>query len=260
MQINDDLFIFDEPFQYKEILIYPVKMRDFATFNICATCLTLPKNHEPDISIIKMSYLDYLLYLIFKSKTDSFENKEEDEQVILSMLLCLMQIVLKDQKFQIGWNADGSAKILVNDIEYTSSDFDTIKDIILRQNEVEVEDGSMSFEVLQALRDARKRRAELENTENATIEERVVSLMIYTGWDINKIKDMTSRKFFRCFERIELLETYKICSTASMSGMVKFENKIQHWTAHYKRNGSFDSVKMDADEFSGKFKDVVSFG
>lgn len=252
MEINHDLFIFDEPYPYKDLKIHPILMKDFGVFNSCISCLLLPKNYEPDIAIIKMSYLEYLFYMIIKSQ------EENNDQTLISMLYYMMNnLILKDQEFILSTNEQGVPIFIVNGVQYDSFDFDNLKEIIFIQNEVEREDENMSFEVIKALREAKQKKMELESNSQGNLEEIVTSMMIYTGWDSCKIKNMTKRKFFMCIERIEILESYKICTTAEMSGMVTFKDKVSHWLSHYKRQGVYDDIKMDKDAFSNKFKDTI---
>ena len=60
---------FDEPIPYKELLIYPVTMKDYLEFHLAVSCLLIDKNSIPDVNIISMSYLRFLYY-------QSLENNE----------------------------------------------------------------------------------------------------------------------------------------------------------------------------------------
>ena len=73
---------FDEPIPYKELLIYPVTMKDYLEFHLAVSCLLIDKNSIPDVNIISMSYLRFLYY-------QSLENKEPYIYMI-KVLLCLV--------------------------------------------------------------------------------------------------------------------------------------------------------------------------
>ena len=53
-------FTNDEPVNFKGLMIYPVKMRDYFKYNICSQVLDIDKNSIPDEKVISMSYLDFL--------------------------------------------------------------------------------------------------------------------------------------------------------------------------------------------------------
>ena len=58
------LLIYNKPVKYTEnIILYPVTMNDIVTFQTLSQSITIRKNSTfHDKQIIKMSYLDFLLY------------------------------------------------------------------------------------------------------------------------------------------------------------------------------------------------------
>lgn len=61
----------DEPVElFDGLTLYPVKMRDYITFNVCSSILKMNKNATNDPKVISMSYLDYILYLAQKDEEE----------------------------------------------------------------------------------------------------------------------------------------------------------------------------------------------
>ena len=73
---------YDKPIPYKELLIYPVTMKDYLSFHWLISCLLLDKNSIPDIDIISMSYLRFLYH--------EAAEKEAPYVYMIKMLLCLV--------------------------------------------------------------------------------------------------------------------------------------------------------------------------
>ena len=73
---------FDEPIPYKELLIYPVTMKDYLEFHWLVSCLLIDKNSIPDINVISMSYLRFLYY--------NAANNDEPYVYMIKMLLCMV--------------------------------------------------------------------------------------------------------------------------------------------------------------------------
>ena len=66
---------FDEPIPYKELLIYPVTMKDYLEFHLAVSCLLIDKNSIPDVNIISMSYLRFLYYQSLENKQKYLKDK-----------------------------------------------------------------------------------------------------------------------------------------------------------------------------------------
>ena len=51
MQHIKELY-YDEPISYKDLIIFPVRMKDYLEFHYAVNCLLVEKNNIPDIKII----------------------------------------------------------------------------------------------------------------------------------------------------------------------------------------------------------------
>jgi len=240
-------FAFDEPCNYKGLLIYPVKVRQYTIFNYMVDCLLIDKNSIPDAKVISMSYLDFL----FSSATP--ENKNI-ERLLGLFFICTKTDVEKicpeiDEKNRVVLSIDG--------IRIQNEDFDAIKEIILEQNLIEVPDYTIQKEIRDKIDEGKRIRGRQSKNKFAGLEDQMVSLSVSSGMTLEQIYEMTYRKFMKSISRMDLLIHYKIYSQASLSGMVEFKDKsfIKHWLNQIEENNSGDMVSMEEMSDKMNFKD-----
>lgn len=247
---------YDLPVPYKNIEIYPIIVKDYLLFNSYAQCLNMDKNSIPDPNIISMTNLEYIFYCIDK----------DIEKPYLLWFDRLLSLCLKDESFN---NVEQSVErfryddktkkpffVIKEDI-YDSQDFEKIKEIIAKQNLYELIDENISKEVRDSLEEAREYKRKISGIKTASFEDYVVSLSTVTGWTFDYIYSMTIRKFLKSIRRLDNFIHYKIYLTASMSGMVKFEDKsfIKHWLSSIDDEDIYNDVSIDLEEI----QDKVSF-
>jgi len=246
---------FDDPIPYRSLLIKPVTVRNYFDFFISVNCLMIEKNKIPDVRVIQMSYLDFLIDLI---KND--ENSQSYTNMLLSvMLLCLN---VKPESIMYKQNTKGKYELTVITHEgveeiITSKDFDLIKDIILHQNIPSYDDSYIDPKVEAALKEAE----EFMNKKNkgmGSLEDQIVCVM--TGLQessIDKIYDMTIRKFTKLLQRIDYKLHYQIYKAAEMGGMVTFKESIDHWMSDLSNKNKYENVVVDYGSFKEKFGNVT---
>lgn len=250
MEINinkDTLYpflLYNYPIPLGNTLLYPVKMKDILNFQTLSSSITVRKNSVfSDKNILKMTYLDFLFYC-----NKNFELAEQYKIKELPFLYewCheLLKLVFKEQEVYIG--KDYGA-FMVNDLEIDSELFDAIRKIIIIQNDIDFDiDEFINFEAEQALNRARN----LLDKDSSTIEDYIDSYVVATKSSDKEVSELTIRKFYRYIRRINMFEDYKICQSASMSGMVTFKNPISHWMIQIERNDKYDNVKTSSEEFN----------
>lgn len=235
-----NFFAFDDPYDYKGIKIYPIKLRDFFTFSYGVDCLLIDKNSIPNVDIISMSYLDFLI------NTSSEENKNLDKLAILLYL----SLRINPEEVRIYKDEKNNHSLYIGEKVVGSSDFDKIKNIILSQNLIEEPDYTIQKEIRDKIEEGKRIRS--KSMKFADLEDQIVSLSISTGLEIEKIYDMTYRKFVKAIGRADLLLHYKIYLAASMSGMVTFKNTsfIKHWLSDQSEKS--ENGLMDAGDVTKK--------
>lgn len=285
--VDNSAVAFDQPILYKELYLYPAKVKDYTMFKQCSQILTLNILNEKDIHLLGLPYLEYIYR---KSKTD-------DGALMSTMLLCVLCIVFQldtisfyedefenifinifkrsseydiyideyndvHEQYQNCIEADADsdiAKVLqVKLLElkqkmfdlYTinSTEFDDLKHIICEQNDINEEIIDPGW--ADELEKAREKMATLNKSSNG-LDFR--DLLIALSYDLKKtpdeLKDMSISTFDRYIDMMLKRESFSIGKAAEAAG-AKFKNPIQHWLGHYKPKGKYDDVVVDkADSF-----------
>ena len=243
--------VFDEAIPYKSLLLHPVRIRDYYDFLYLATCLMLEKNSIRDpimaVKAISMSYLEYMYEI--SSKDNNF----------ISLFVGLMAIILNrkdDKDFEIRFYYDENKKPLfkIDNEIFNSEDFDNLRQIIAEQNSLELPDETVQKDVRDKIEEARLFKQRVNHSKTASFEEQVIALGLYSGWDLDKIYNLTVRKFIMGIQRANQMIMSNIYLTASMSGMVTFKNKdvLRGWLADLTNDGKYDDVMMSVESVQNK--------
>ena len=124
-------FTFDEPIEYiprlydkknknevdsnKILKIYPILMNQYAEFFYSIKSLQYDKNSEGIKEVIKMSYLDYILYLFEKDKQNEFGIEDERYNVMGRFLFILSNsLKIKTEKIKFAVDKRGKNIIVLN--------------------------------------------------------------------------------------------------------------------------------------------------
>lgn len=253
MEINKEslfpLLIYNKPFEYsKNIIIHPVTMNDVVTFQLLSQSITVRKNSTfHDKQIIKMTYLDFLLYC--------FSNKELEEQYKITGLsqyyfyaVQLLQLCCKDAEVKINQQ---TGQIIINEELVTPQIFDDLRRIIIIQNDIDFDiDEFLNYDTEQRLLKAQKDLN--KNDDKANIEDYIDSLVIAMHTTEDRIMNMTIRKFWRYIKRYNLHENYTIMRTGECSGIVSFKEPIKHWMISLEVDDKYQHLKTDENELRSK--------
>ena len=242
---------FDEPIPYKELLIYPVTMKDYLEFHWLVSCLLIDKNSIPDINVISMSYLRFLYY--------NAANNDEPYVYMIKMLLCMVLHMdfNEEMSFYVDEKSD-KAFFKVRGVAYSGSDFDEIVKIIFEQNCITPIDNTIQKEVRDALEKAEEFKMQQTKQKMCSLEEQMICVLISTPLKLEDIYKLTIRKFEKILKRVEAKLHDQIYLNASMSGMVKFkdESVIQHWMNDLTKDDRYSDVKVDMDTMRNKIESV----
>lgn len=241
---------FDEPIIYKELSIYPVTMKEYLEFHWLVGCLLIDKNSIPDAKVISMSYLRFLYY--------NAAEKNEPYIYMIKMLLCM--VLHLDFNEEIGFyiNDKDKAFFKIKDVEYNATDFDNIVNIIFEQNCITPIDETIQKEVRDALEKAEQYKMQQTKQKMCSLEEQMICVLISTSLKMEDIYDLTIRKFEKILQRVDAKLHYQIYLSASMSGMVKFndESFIKHWMNDLSKDDKYADVKVDMEEMRNKIDGV----
>ena len=241
---------FDEPIPYKELLIYPVTMKDYLEFHWLVSCLLIDKNSIPDINVISMSYLRFLYY--------NAANNDEPYVYMVKMLLCMVLHIEFNEEMNFYVDENDKAFFKVRGIAYSGSDFDEIVKIIFEQNCITPIDNTIQKEVRDALEKAEEFKMQQTKQKMCSLEEQMICVLISTPLKLEDIYKLTIRKFEKILQRVDAKLHYQIYLNASMSGMVKFkdESVIQHWMNDLTKDDRYSDVKVDMDTMRNKIESV----
>ena len=233
----------DLPVDYKGLKIYPITVRDYYDFAICADVLNIDKDSIQDLDVITMNYLDFLVFYCIKN------SDANNSQFFYEKLISILTLCLKPNKIQIGISENQHAVILCDDIEINAQDFDDIRKIIMYQNYVEYDDTYVNPDIKAAYDEYW--RVKNKDIIMPNLEERMADTTAMTGLCKKDILDMTYREFEMVFNAAREKLEYQINKTGEMSGMVKFKNPIEHWIFKRKKS-KYEGVFTDYGEFKKK--------
>ena len=252
--MNIDYFVtFDIPIVYKNITIYPATVKDYGRFMGYAECFSLEKNSIPDPKIISMTELEYLYHL----------SQTETEKPYLIWFDRILSICLKDDKTfeninesvkRYKYDEKGKPFFTIGKEKYISRDFIELKNIICKQNLVELPDENISKEVRDSFEKARLYKNKISGDKPSSLEDYIISLSVVTGWEFDYIYGLSIRKFTKSLKRLDRYIHYKIFLSASMSGMVEFKDKsfIRYWLSGMDDDDRYKDVAVDLTTMQDK--------
>ena len=273
----------------KILHIKPFTMDKYGEFFSAIKSMQYDKNSIPDKKIIKMSYLDYILYLHEKDLNNEFKEEDDRYGVMYKFLYILSnalgidihtiipsiddkgkKIILLNFKhrfvkvdrftngaFLVVNNIMGKNQIHiknVNDINelygyekvklfdyvidspieediivLTSKDIDFLKQIICYQNIIHYDDSYIDPYIKKDIEKYKK----ITNKENneISLKRQILNVMLnYNQFkSVSDIEKIPIRTFFEMTCFIDDREKYK----AQLSGMVTFENPVNHYLVDY---------------------------
>lgn len=240
--------IYNKPIKYRNIILYPVTMNDIVAFQALSSSITVRKNsifHEK--KIIKMTYLDFLLYCLGNEELEA-QYKIIGLSQYFIYAIQLLQLCCKDTDVKLNQK---TGQIIINEEIITPEIFDDLRRIIIIQNDIDFDiDEFLNYDTEQRLLKAQK---DLDkNKDKSNIEDYIDSLVIAMQTTEDKIMNMTIRKFWRYIKRYKLHENYTIMRTGECSGMVSFKEPIKHWMVSLEDDDKYKHLKADENEIRGK--------
>jgi len=238
---------FDEPIEYKGLKIHPVTMKDYLEFHWLVGCLLIDKNSIPDVSVISMTYLRFLFYMSLE--------KQEPYVYMLKLLLCMVLGLESSYEIRFFVNEENKAFFNIDGVDYDSSDFDNIVSIIFEQNSIQPIDYTIQKEIRDELERAERYKMAQNKQKMCSLEEQMICVLISTPLKMEDIYKLTIRKFEKILQRVDAKLHYQIYLSASMSGMVKFDdNVIKHWMNDLSKEDKYADVKVSLDDMRNKIE------
>ena len=246
-----------KPRKYKELSVYPIKIKECEEFYQAVECLIIPKNTIQDIKILRMSYLAFLDYLI------EDEYKVQSYSIIEYKLGKLLSMVLKSDNIKI-FKDDKNRPFLVVDDEQIvrEKDFDNIKKIIGEQNLLDLDDEFMNPEVKKRIDEAKEFMRKMSSGKIAELDQQIIAYHCVSKTPYRDIEELTLYQFRKGLDRFELIKQSDAILNARYSGMVEFkdESNLPHWLNKIEERDKNDGLLLDAEQFKKKANDILGSG
>lgn len=233
-------FYFDEPVIYKlnnyDLQIFPITVKQSEFFLHSIGLFSVDKNSAPNVEIIQMSYLRFILSVLIPA---------DDANLSKFTNLLSLCLHMDDPRIQIT-NAnkinliEGEGKYSINELQ-----FEDIRRIILYQNLIRFDDTYINPELKKAMQET----DELKNKDidYPTIERKMAIITAHTGLSKKEQMDMTYRSHSLLFE-----EVYNEVDFTTIRPVVAFsgnDNKLEHWIFKKKKN-KMDKYITQVDKYA----------
>lgn len=235
------------PIDYKSIKLYPFTVEKWYEFYYTIDILNIDKNESADISIIQMSYLQYIIDILFKDE----ENGKLYIQKFYTLLYNLTNIDVS--KMNILLDSNNKYILDINGTQINATEFNELRRIILYQNIYDYDDVEMSADFKKAWNDY----LEVKNRgiQPPSLQLKIATVQSQCGFNRNDILKMTLIEFEEIFNSCVKWEEYKINKIAETSGNVKFSKPIEHPVWH-KKHDKYRDMFVDADDYSKKITSI----
>lgn len=253
---------YDKPVDYLGIVVYPVKVKDYADFLSVLDIINIDKNRISNIDIIKMSYLQFMLALILEDETwknkfiklfelcfhiysdDSkkIDDNKFEKDVLLEQTLQNgdVLIILNGRDIYFKITSDKKVLLYINNCKVNGTEFDNIMDIIKYQNIINYDNEFVSDDVKQVVSDyyAIKNKG----IKQPSIEDKITHILAHSSIPVSEIFELSCRRFEMVFQSIVDKTDYIVMSIAQIQGALKKGETVPHW-----------AYKPDKEKFADVF-------
>ena len=263
---------FGDPVDFKGLKIKPITVRDAEVFLDAVEVFKIEKNKIPDIAIIQMSYLEFLMGIIAVDDNcrDAFlwilettlgmkydESKKIDGDTYAPNEL-LAQVISDDSAFYYinGWDLEvaikkGRASIKLIDTTLSSSEFDTFRKIILFQNIDGYDDTEMSDDFRRVVE--QYYALKFKGIHDPTLEEKMMAVIVSTSYTIDNLVNMPYRTFDKLFDCS--IKKVDYMATKMLEPHLKEGASIDHWV-FYPEKDKYSNIFGDAQELAKKVTSI----
>jgi hypothetical protein len=257
---NEGNDIFGDPQKYKGVDFYPILLKDLKYQELFYQVFAHPKNYIPNIDILKSSYLKFLIYFLSSVFGDN------GTEVIFA-LRDIMSYITKhdlgeiDLLYKKRENEEGIESIdlflKIGEVIFNEDDFDAIREIVLRQNNLTIEYiESYNPELEEPLRFLNK------DKESLSLADQVFTFCSIMKIGLSEIKGYSLFQFSNLMEKVLTLKEYDLYKPLLVSGKITLKNgDLKHYLYHSTNKVSrYSELLVDSDSFmennKGAFGDI----
>lgn len=273
----DKYVTLQKPVPLYNLQIKPVLVRDFFQFNNAKDVLNIEKNKIPNIEIIQMTYLRFLLTIMIEQ--DGFK---EDFLTILALSLgvkydatkrnpsfepneILTQQTRKDESevWINGWDirfrlSDDKVILCLYDdedlVEIDDTQFDDLRKVILLQNIYKYDDTEMSDDFRRVVEEYYR----LKNKDIVlpSLEDRLMAVCVSSAYKLEELYTMPLRLFDALLEySVDKLE-YQVNKLIVNLAQGKVEGlHLSHWVYKTKKD-KYSEIFTDAQDLVKKVTSI----
>lgn len=245
----------DEPIEVFGLSLYPIRVKNYFHYEVASAILKIDKDSIPDKEVISMSYLEFLIGIM----EDELHIGDLSQRRLTTLFVALFRMCLNDDTLGLSIMYDSKrGKVKIGDHVMDGKMFDTIRSIILHQNDLKYNEDifGMPPELRQDIEDYK--RLSSKGRKSASVEVHQVALMLDTPLTLEHIRELTLRKFDMALQLIDRKIGYQ---TELMA--VAFGSMSPDKTTHY----LFDISSNDLEEcfveydstFKSKFGEISKF-
>lgn len=275
-------FTYDYPVPfYKDLVLYPVLMKDYFKFLSGSKCCLLNKNDDPEG--VALSHLDYLLKKIREEEQGSLLYAQLRGLIEVTMHIpmgkycCKCKKIISEAKINSltteekeeytceckSTEFEDVVRIITNpitrkqelyikDILINARQFDRLRQIVIYQNFPDYQDDSWVNAEVRADQMAKQEiLSKKSNSGEATIEKKIVCVSTATNYKIAEIYELPMRKFLMLLTTVDDLITYSTTRIGMMTGMVSVKN-LEHWI--YKTSHGLYGEAVNAQSYVNKIQ------
>jgi hypothetical protein len=228
----------DYPIPYKDLHINPMRMDIYKIFLILSDCLILDevKMFSGDKEAVKMSYLDFLFYQCTKTKDYS----------IVFKLKTILTLVLDMNESEIDFKVNNNKiELKINNKYYNSKDFDIIRNIICKQNNIEIPNININPQILKLYKEAEALKIKNNKHKSCDIEELKSRITARTGITKSEINKMTIREFTNLIKSLEMIVNYDLEMQLSPHMNKEQFNGIKHWLSSSENKDKYAEYRSE---------------
>ena len=236
------------PQEYKGIKFYPLCISEKNMFEKMLETIGIPKSYiKTEPMIMKMSYLKFLCFLL---------KKRDDIKDVLSYITKSTDVDL-EVSLRKGANIndlhyeDMNITFHINHVNFNETDFDIIREIILRQNYYStayIEEYDPELEELLML----KQKA---SGDGNSFEDKIFVLCVLMNKMPEEIANLSYYQFYKLYYASTMKMKTQIYQGWISSGFIGFE-KGKTFTTYLDpmpdRGGRYDEIKMSKESFLEK--------
>lgn len=234
------------PQVYNNVNFYPITLDNIEYYDKLYSILAYPKNTITDKTILKMSYLKFISFVLYGDFREELEN--------LFKHLCRTDNVSIVYTIKNVSTMDIDLFILIDEIKFTEHEFELIRELVLEQN-------GISLDYINQYDQSLEEKLKIHNNMNkggeTTFEDKIFafcSFMKILPTD-ERLWNMSVFQFENQMTRIAVFLNYELFEPLVVSGQIEFKDKsekILNWQEKLSKKKRYSEILINKKDFLAK--------